>query len=143
MRAKSILSEISVDDYVRSRFLDKFSVGEILEIKMNIEAYISPDLRIIPMVQNMKIKEKRSLPAHKLYWVILEWVEDNTPEDLTSKYGIFSANIWHEQIKAAYGITSIAFDELDQDGFNDYFAFADKWIFERFDVTVANILSIA
>lgn len=136
------VSPIKVPLISREQLLERFQVGEIVECIVEMEAYIAPSLEVVPTEAKLSIKEKRSYPELKLYWWCMRWIEENTPEDLVKRFGIFSAKIWHEKIKSSYGITTVKYENLDQDDFHEYFVFAGKWIYERFGATVEDIIIV-
>jgi hypothetical protein len=74
--------------------------------------------------------DNRSFPELKLYWCLMKWLESNTPEYICrlmdTEY--ISSVAWHEIMKSKLEITSIAFNNLQQDEFHEYFTQVVEWV---------------
>lgn len=134
------IPKIELSPDMRERLIDKFAIGEVVKITIKGEAYIHPSIEIVPVNVKITVHEDRSLPELRLYWWCMEWLEENLPEDIEKRFGVFPKIAWHEHLKSLYGLTSISFDNLDQDKFHEYFKFVTKWIFSVFQVDVKDIV---
>jgi lysyl-tRNA synthetase class II len=73
-------------------------------------------------------KKNRSFEQLKLYWILMKYLEYNTPEPVEKLFGHLSQQAWHEIMKSHFLISSVAIDKYGQDEFTDYFDKVQKWV---------------
>ena len=66
----------------------------------------------------LSVHERRNEARLRYYWAVLGWAAANVPDELEGWR--FGPPVWHEFFKGRYGVTSIAFDNLDEKAFAAY-----------------------
>ena len=141
MRIKSILPEIPVTDALLDRLKKKFSIGQRVAASIKCDMLVLPTWALQPVEVSITLKERRSIPQLGLYRWVCRWLERNTPEEITLRIGgPISEEAWHQAIMGRYGITSTKFELLDQDGFQEYFSFVGRWLWDCFQVHVDDVI---
>jgi len=121
--------------------MTKYTPGATVEASIKTEVLILPDAGIKPLNATLTLKERRSIPQLGLYRWVCRWLENNTPEEILHRIGgPISEDAWHQVIMGRFGITSTKFERLDQDGFQEYFTFCGKWLFECFSVHIDDVI---
>ena len=138
MRARGTIGQVELAGAALSRLATKYQPGAVVECSCKFSGIVTATGITAPAC-TVTIKEHRSHPEHRLYWAILAWVADNTPEEITRRVGPLTAKAWHEVIKGAAGIESVKFDELDQDAFHAYIEFLGRWLLDVFGVSIDNL----
>jgi len=114
-----------IEPTAKEKIIKKYQVGD----------YLSADLK--PHKDTV-----RSLPQHRMYWLLMNWLSYNSPEYilrvLNTKY--LSADSWHILSKSKYGIDSTAFDNMDQMSFQAYFDAIKVWIADLIGVEAEQMM---
>jgi hypothetical protein len=95
---------------MKAKLMKNNQIGDIFECKIN-----EPEIR------------PRNLKEHRLYWVLLNWLQSNTP-DYIGKIFSLSVEAWHEILKKKFMINSIAFCNMPEHEFKQYFEDCITWL---------------
>lgn len=139
MRADILIPSVQIGSAARARILTKYAIGEIVDISVKGEVMITPSGPVFIRAR-ATLKEQRSQKEHRLYWALMSWLSSNTPEQLTRIVGPLSPASWHQLFKDSAGIESTAFDNLGQDDFHQYFDFIGRWLWERFEIILEDVI---
>lgn len=140
MKSSCRISMIVLPEFMREKAEARFQVGQVQDISIKGTASFNDSWALFPLDVSVTVKEGRRLPQLAAYWWVMAWLEQNTPEDIEKRFGIFSKDVWHEHLKGCYGISSVAFGNLDHEKMNAYMDFVKNWIRARFDVSIEDVI---
>jgi hypothetical protein len=87
------------------------------------QAYLS----LMDILEKSKV---RSLLEHRLYWLLMTWCGNNTPDNVAELFDVdtITKEFWHELCKSKFSISSTAFDRMNEYEFNQYFQDVINWL---------------